>query len=79
MADAPYVLDLPTVVGNVAQTFANLVALRAEILANPRPQYSIHGEAKNWPALYKFLNDGISDLQKQLCQLQPYEFVSVAR
>ena len=78
MAD-PYMLDIPTVVGNVAQTFANLVALRMDILANPRPLYNIHGESMDWPKLYAFLNTAIADLQKQLSQLEPFEIVSVAR
>jgi hypothetical protein len=75
----PYVLDVPTVVGNVAQTFANLVALRLDILANPRPLYNIHGESMDWPKLYAFLNTAIADLQKQLVQLQPWEAISIAR
>ena len=78
MAD-PYVLDIPTVVGNVAQTFANLVALRMDILANPRPRYNLHGEFFSWPELYAFLDKSIGDMQKQLSQLQPFEIVSVAR
>ena len=78
MAD-PYVLDLPVVIGNVAQTFANLVALRLDILDNPRPAYDLHGEKYSWPELYKFINQQITDLQKQLCQLEPWEVVSVGR
>jgi hypothetical protein len=75
----PYVLDVPTVVGNVAQTFANLVALRLDILNNPRPSYNLHGESMDWPKLYAFLNTAIADLQKQLSQLEPWEAISIAR
>jgi hypothetical protein len=78
MAD-PYQLDLPVVVGNVAQTFANLVALRLDILNNPRPSYNLHGEVYDWPKMYDFINRQITDLQKQLSQLAPFEIVSAGR
>jgi hypothetical protein len=79
MADTPYEINLPVVAGNVAQTIANLTALRAEISANPKPSYSVHGHAFDFVELYKFIGDEIDRAIRQLNQLQPYEFVSIAR
>jgi hypothetical protein len=74
-----YTLDIATVQGDVAQTLANLTALRAEILANPKPDYDVHGHHFNWVGMYKFLSDEITACMKQLSQLQPFEEVGIAR
>ena len=75
----PYVLDINLVCGNVAQTLANLVALRAEITATPKPEYSVHGHRFLWTDLYRYLGEEITRCQVQLSQLQPFEIISVAR
>ena len=78
MAD-PYVLDLNSLYGNLSQTLANLIALRAEITASPKPEYAVHGHRYLWTDLYRYLGEEITRCQTQLSQLQPFEFVSVAR
>lgn len=75
----PYVINVPTVAGNVAQTLANLTALRLEIMANPRPKYSVDGHSYDWVGFYKFISDEINTCMKQLGQLEPFEIVSIAR
>jgi len=74
MADAT-VLDLPIVQGNLMATWQNLIALRLEVMANPKPKYSVHGHAYDWPGLYKLLSDMITDVQRQLCSVEQYEYV----
>jgi hypothetical protein len=79
MADTPYVLDLPVVVGNINQTLANLVALRLDVLSNPKPEYDVHGHHYKWVDFYKFLGEEINNLIKQSSKLQPFEIISMAR
>lgn len=75
----PYELDLPTVAGDLNQTLANLIALRVEVLANPKPDYSVHGHAFKWVEFYKFISDEIKEVARQINQLQPWEIISAAR
>jgi hypothetical protein len=79
MAEEVFVLDLPIVVGNTKQTWQNLIALRLELMANPKPKYAVHGHAYDWPGLYAVITKMIDDLQRQLCQLEQYEFVGIGR
>lgn len=74
MAD-PFVIDLPTVQGNLAETLHNLIALRLELMANPKPKYSVHGHSYDWPGLYKLISDMIMDTTRQLGQFDQYEYV----
>jgi hypothetical protein len=79
MADTPYEIDIPVVAGNVARTLANLTALRAEIMASPKPSYNVHGHQYDWVGFYQFLSLEIDNCMKQLGRFQPFEFVSAAR
>jgi len=79
MTDSPYVLNLPVVIGNVAQTLANLTALRAEITASPKPSYRVHGHDYDWVGMYKYISAEIDDCTLELSRLQPFEIVSVGR
>jgi hypothetical protein len=78
MAD-PYVLDIPAVVGNIDESIANLTALRAELTANPKPTYSVHGHNYDWVGMYKYISGEIEALLKQRNQVAPWEIVSIAR
>ena len=78
MAD-PYVLDMPTVVGDLNQTLVNLIKLRAEISAAPKPSYSIHGHAMSWVEFNKYLGTEIDQTTRQISRMQPFEFVSMGR
>lgn len=79
MAEEPYVIDWEVVAGNVAQTLANLTAVRAQISANPKPRYSVHGHSYDWPDLYRYLGREIDHCITQLARLQPFEIVSMGR
>jgi hypothetical protein len=72
----PYVIDWPVVVGNVSLTLANLTALRNDIMANPRPSYSVHGHAFQFNEFYRMLTEQIDGCMKQLAQLAPFQIVS---
>ena len=78
MAD-PYVIDMPTVVGNLQLTLANLIALRAEILATPKPAYRCHSHDFDWVGMYKFISAEIDQVMRQISRAQPFECVSIAR
>jgi hypothetical protein len=77
----PYKLDLPMVQGNIAQTYANLIALRNEVYMgrNVRPDYSIHGHRMDWMQLWKFLGEEADRLQRELSRTEIFEFVSIGR
>lgn len=75
----PYELDIPLVAGNVKQTLANLIAVRAEISANVKPSYRVHGHDFSWVEMYKYIGDEIDKCIRQINQLQPWEVISVGR
>lgn len=75
----PYELDLPTVVGDLNQTLANLIALRAEVSASPKPTYSVHGHTFQWVEFYKWLSAEIENVTRQINQAAPWEIISAAR
>ncbi len=79
MAATPYQLNLPTVVGNIDQTIANLMAVRAEISASPKPSYSLHGHSYSWVEMYKYISSEIENLLRQRNQVAPWDIISVAR
>lgn len=75
----PYELDLPVVVGDLNQTLANLIALRATITANPKPSYRVHGHDFAWVEFYKWLSAEIEGVTRQINSLSPWEIISAAR
>lgn len=79
MAETPYVLDIDLSAGYTAQTLINLQSVLADISVNPKPKYSVHGHSYDWPGLYAWLSGEIEKCIRRLNQLQPYEFVSIAR
>lgn len=76
----PYQIDYPAMTGDVAQSLAELRALRLRIIKDgPKPNYSVHGESFSWQSLMDYIDRSIAVLTKELVQLQPMEMISVIR
>lgn len=76
----PYVLDVPAMTGDVAQTLRELVVLRLKVVqAGPRPNYSVHGESMQLGDLMRWFDDAINVCHAQLAAMQPCEIYSVMR
>ena len=54
---------------------ANAKATLAQILASPKPTYTVEGQTVNWTEYQKMLMDNVAAL-KQLQSQAPYEFIS---
>ena len=76
-----YEVTWPGVVGDIRQTYAALVSLRAQIsLMGPKPTYTIHGHHMEFEQLLARINDTILQLKKELISLSPSDTsISAAR
>ena len=67
-----YEVKWPEVVGDIRQTYAALVSLRAQItLLGPKPTYTIHGHHMEFEQLLARINATIIQLKKELISLSP--------
>jgi hypothetical protein len=51
----------------------------AEILASPKPSYSVHGQNYSWTEYAAMLNTQIAECNKLLAQSEPFEGVTNGR
>ena len=76
----PYVLDLPAMTGDVAQSLVSLRSLRLSIIQmGPKPDYDVHGHRYNFKGLMEWFDAAIKALTQELIAMAPYEVVSRAR
>ena len=79
-AGQPYIIDLPAMTGDVAQTIASLRSLRLSIIQmGPKPNYDVHGHRFNFKDLMEWIDTSIKTLTAELIALQPYERVTRGR
>ena len=58
---------------------SNAIATLDEILASPKPSYSVHGHTFSWTEYQRFLGDQIENLSKRIAQEFPFELVTSVR
>ena len=77
----PYDCVIPIIAGNIEQSLLAVTSLQAEVFQTRdiRPTYNIHGESMSWVQFYEMLGQEASRLQKQLSQMQPFEFITAVR
>ncbi len=62
---------------NLQTTLSNLIRVRAEASANPKPTYNINGQQVDWVGYYQFLSSEITRVQSQIADNEgPFEVVT---
>jgi hypothetical protein len=61
---------------NIALARDRAAETLAEILASPKPTYSIHGQSYTWTDYATMLREQIAECNKLLAQAEPFEEVS---
>ena len=72
MADAPDYLT------SLAMARDNAAARLAEILASPKPSYSVHGHTVSWNEYQEMLLRQIAACNQLIAQGNPVEFITIA-
>ena len=73
MADAPDYLT------SLIQARDNAAARLAEILASPKPSYTVHGHSVSWTEYQEMLGEQIKAIDQLIAQGIPFEFVTAMR
>lgn len=61
---------------NLETTLSNLIRVRAEASADPKPSYTVNGQQFDWVGYYKWLSEEIDKVQAQIATIDgPYEVV----
>ncbi len=63
---------------NLKDTLSLLIAKQKEVVASPKPTYSIDGQSVSWGDYYRMLSDQIEAVKTQIIQAEPYIFVTQA-
>ena len=71
--------DTPDYVTSLIQARDNAAARLAEILASPKPSYTVHGHSVSWTEYQKMLAEQLAQCNQLITQGTPFEFVTAVR
>ena len=57
----------------------NAAAMLVEITKSPKPSYTVHGHSVSWTEYQKMLLGQIAEINKQITQGTPFEFITAMR
>lgn len=65
---------------NLTTAYESLAAKLAEVMADPKPSYSVDGVSLDWGAYYRMLTEQMKAVREALLLANgPFEVTSVAR